>query len=129
MRMKFRVWHLLVLTLVAAASVRAMTKMNSFPIATKTDAAKANAIGHDFVEMIGDNVGPYRWITAYVEAVPHNDNDNSASVGSSQWVPYQLDGKTKMYQIPTQDDSQARINIYENPRGNHLLVILKIRHP
>ena len=122
MRAKLRIWHLLLLTVIAALAMRALIKRDTFPFATKSDAARVNAFDGKLVELIGDEQGPYRYVSGYVESLPV---DKSAPKKSSQWIRYQIDGQTKTYVIPTGDASSTHVNIFENPKGNHLIAIFE----
>ena len=108
--------------MIAALTVRVLIWHDTFPLATATDAARVNAFDGKLVELIGDKQGPYRYVSGYVESTPI---DKSAPTKSSQCIHYEVDGKTKTYVIPTGDGSSTHVNIFENPKGNHLLVIFE----
>ncbi len=110
--------------LFVAVAARAMFKRDTFPYVTKNSAAKVNSIGWEFVELIGDESGPYKFVGGYIESMPV---DRSASSKSSQWVNYRIDGQPKKYQIQTGDDFATNVVFFENPKGNHLLVIFEKR--
>ena len=118
--MKLRIWHLLLLIFVAAVVARVTIKRDTFPFATSEDAAKVNTFNGEVAELVGDEDGPYKLVSGYAESMPVN---RSAPSSSSQWVNYQIDGQPKKYQIRTDDDFSTHVNIFENPKGNHLLVV------
>jgi hypothetical protein len=121
---KFRIWHLLLFTLIVALAARAMMRVDAFPFATKNDAARVNVHDAKLVELIGDEEGPYKYVSGFAESMPF---DKSAPSKSTQLVRYQIDGQTKTYPIPTGDNSSTHVNIFQNPKGNHLLAIFETR--
>ena len=67
MRVKFPIWHLLLFTLIAALAARAIMRVDTFPFATKTDAARVNTHDAKLVELIGDKGGPYKYVSGFAE--------------------------------------------------------------
>lgn len=122
--LKPRIGHLLLLLFIfiAALALRAMMRRDTFPFATTADVARVNTHDARLVELIGDEEGPYRYVSGFVESMPI---DKSAPEISSQFVRYQIDGRAKTYLIPTGDDSSTHVNIFENPKGNHLIAVFK----
>ena len=113
-------------TLIAALAVRAMMRGEAFPFATTIDAARVNTHDARLVELIGDDEGPFRYVSGFAESMPV---DKSAPSKSTQWVRYQIDGQTKTYLIPTGNDSSTHVNIFQNPKGNNLLAIFETLSP
>ncbi len=120
MRVKLRVWHFLLFMLVAAVVMRVTFRPDRFPLATKIDAAKVNTFGGELVALVGDENGPYKFVSSYVESIPI---DKATKTKSSMWVTYHLDGQPNRYQVPTDDDFSSHVNIFKNPKGNHLVAV------
>lgn len=121
----FKIWHLLLLTLIAALVTASKVKRESFPYSTTEAASRRNAAsmqGYEIVEYKGDMNGPYKSLWSAVEAVPVN---RSAKTVGSQSVRYQIDGASKTYDIPNDDKMTTIVSVFENPKGNHLLVIFE----
>ncbi|MBL8873062.1 MAG: hypothetical protein JNK90_25005 [Planctomycetaceae bacterium] len=122
MRAKLRIWHLLLVTLIVALCASFWTKRETYPFASKSDAAKTNSHGAKLVALVGDQEGPYRFTGGYAESMPV---DKSAPSSSRQWINYKIDGQAKIYVIPTGDAFSSHVNVFENPKGNHLLVVFE----
>ena len=125
MNLKFKIWHLLFLTLIAAAVVASMVKREAFPYSTAEAASRRNidsTRGYEVVDYEGDMEGPYKSLWSFVEGVPV---DKTAKPVDSQWVRYQVDGTSKTYQIPNDDKANTIVSVFENPKGNNLLVIFE----
>ena len=122
LKMKFKIWHLLLITLVAALIAKSLEKREAFPIQTKETASKINSHDLRLIGYQGDTTGPYKYVFGYTESVPV---DKTTPSPHSSWVRYQIDGQTKKYQIPAADKSTTRVNVFENRKGNHLLVIFE----
>lgn len=125
LNVKLRIWHLLLFACIAALLLRVMFKRDSFPCATLSDATKVNSIFGELAFVVGDENGPYRLVSSYAELPV----DRSAPTRSPQWINYQDDGTPKKFQICTDDDFSAIINVFENPEGNHLIVVFHTPHP
>jgi hypothetical protein len=67
-------------------------RVDAFPFETKNDAARVNVHDAKLVELIGDEEGPYKYVSGFAESMPV---DKSAPSKSTQLVRYQIDGQTK----------------------------------
>ncbi len=104
--------------------MRFFVTIQSFPIATHDAAVTINARGRELVESIGDTTGPYTLVTSYTTGVPTSRPSQGPTAVS---LRYQMEGQTKTYQVPSLEASALHVNVFRNPRGNNLLVILKER--
>lgn len=66
--------------------------------------------------------GPFKSNFSFVEGVPV---DKTAKPMSSMSVRYQVDGVNKAYQVPNDDRITTIVSVFENPKGNHLLLVFE----
>lgn len=125
MKLRFALWHLVVLTLVVAIAIAVArhTTVESYPYTTAETVSRLNvtiAPGFELIESIGDLEGPYKSGMNYHEGVPA---DKTVPPNARMRVNYRVGGIAKVYEVPNDDKTTTIVSIFENAKGNHLLLI------